>query len=502
MITPLPAIDVPSPARTVIQLLEDAGFEAWCVGGFVRDAVMGRPAHDVDLASNASWQQLKALCDSARIPVREIGVKHGTLTVLLEGEALEVTTYRIDGAYSDGRHPDQVSAARNIEEDLKRRDFTINAMAYHPERGLLDPFGGQCDIEAGVIRTVGNPRERFKEDALRILRACRFVSQLGFQMNEATFQAALSQKSLLGGVAMERMRDEMERFLLGAHVHDALLGTVDILAFPFPELVAMKGCQQHTPYHIYDVLEHTAWAVQNIAADPILRWTMLFHDMGKPGGQVRRARRHQPFLRPCEDKRDAGGGRHGTARVLEPSAGADPGAGKAPRRRDRTAATAGAPRPFATGGQPGAVPQAVRREKGGCQRPGSPVRPPHAAGRPAGAGDGGGAGGRRGVFPEVAGGKRPRRHGRRHTPGAGGGGSPECGAGGGNRRSPPQPTGRAPGIFAELGDWPLSGSAAPRYSQRWEFSKVKRPILVPPKMWMCRWSTVAAESGPVLITVR
>lgn len=285
MITPLPAIDVPSPARTVIQLLEDAGFEAWCVGGFVRDAVMGRPAHDVDLASNASWQQLKALCDSAGIPVREIGVKHGTLTVLLEGEALEVTTYRIDGAYSDGRHPDQVSAARNIEEDLKRRDFTINAMAYHPERGLLDPFGGQRDIEAGVIRTVGNPRERFKEDALRILRACRFVSQLGFQMDEATFQAALSQKSLLGGVAVERVRDEMERFLLGAHVHDALLGTVDILAFPFPELVAMKGCQQHTPYHIYDVLEHTAWAVQNIAADPILRWTMLFHDMGKPGAK-------------------------------------------------------------------------------------------------------------------------------------------------------------------------------------------------------------------------
>lgn len=279
------SISVPSPALTVIQLLENAGFEAWCVGGFVRDSLMGHPAHDVDLASSATWQQLKKLCDDAGIPVREIGTKHGTLTVLPEGEVIEVTTYRIDGSYSDGRHPDNVTTARSIEEDLGRRDFTINAMAYHPERGLLDPFGGQNDIAAGLIRTVGNPRERFSEDALRILRACRFVSQLGFSLEEATFQAALSQKNLLSGVAVERVRDEMERFLLGDFVHDALLRTVDILSFPFPELTAMKDCQQRTPYHIYDVLEHTAWAVQNAPADPILRWTMLFHDMGKPGAK-------------------------------------------------------------------------------------------------------------------------------------------------------------------------------------------------------------------------
>ena len=251
-------IDVPSPALRIMQLLENAGFEAWCVGGFVRDSLMGLPAHDVDLASNATWQQLEALCEAASLPVRRIGVKHGTLTVLLEGEALEVTTYRIDGSYSDGRHPDSVSIARSIEEDLRRRDFTINAMAYHPQRGLLDPFGGRKDIEQSVIRTVGDPRKRFSEDALRILRACRFV---------------------------ERVRDEMERLLLGSHVHDALMSTVDILAFPFPELVAMKGCEQRTVYHIYDVLEHTAWAVQNAPADPILRWTMLFHDMGKPAAK-------------------------------------------------------------------------------------------------------------------------------------------------------------------------------------------------------------------------
>lgn len=278
-------IVVPSPALQVIQLLEDAGFEAWCVGGFVRDSLMELPAHDVDLTSSATWQQLEALCDAASIPVRRIGVKHGTLTVLLDGEALEVTTYRIDGAYSDGRHPDSVSAARSIEEDLRRRDFTINAMAYHPQRGLLDPFGGREDIEQGIIRTVGDPRKRFSEDALRILRACRFASQLGFALETETFEAALSQKNLLGTVAVERVRDEMERFLLGAHVHDALLKTVDILAFPFPELVAMKGCEQRTVYHIYDVLEHTAWAVQNAPTDPILRWTMFFHDMGKPAAK-------------------------------------------------------------------------------------------------------------------------------------------------------------------------------------------------------------------------
>ena len=227
-------IDVPSPALRIMQLLENAGFEAWCVGGFVRDSLMGLPAHDVDLASNATWQQLEALCEAAAIPVRRIGVKHGTLTVLLEGEALEVTTYRIDGSYSDGRHPDSVSVARSIEEDLRRRDFTINAMAYHPQRGLLDPFGGRKDIEQSVIRTVGDPRKRFSEDALRILRACRFVAQLGFALETETFQAALAQKSLLGGVAVERVRDEMERLLpRGSHVHDALMSTVDILAFPF-----------------------------------------------------------------------------------------------------------------------------------------------------------------------------------------------------------------------------------------------------------------------------
>lgn len=278
-------ICIPSPALQIISLLEDAGFEAWCVGGFVRDSIMGRPVHDVDLASSASWQQLKQLCEGAGIRTREIGIKHGTLTVLLDDEAIEVTTYRIDGAYSDNRHPDSVTAARSIEEDLKRRDFTINAMAYHPVRGLLDPFGGREDIERGLIRTVGDPRKRFQEDALRILRGCRFASQLGFQMDETAFQAALSQKSLLANVAKERIYDEMERLLLGAHVHDALMRCSGILAFPFPEIAAMVGCEQNTIYHIYSVWEHTAVAVESVAPDPILRWAMFFHDMGKPAAK-------------------------------------------------------------------------------------------------------------------------------------------------------------------------------------------------------------------------
>ncbi|WP_304597530.1 CCA tRNA nucleotidyltransferase [Adlercreutzia caecimuris] len=276
------ALPLPDVAREALRILEESGGEAWSVGGCVRDALLERPVHDVDLATNLPWPLVqKAFRDEGWGTV-ETGVAHGTLTVVRDGEPLEITTYRCDGTYSDGRHPDAVTPAATIEEDLLRRDFTVNALAYHPDRGIIDPFGGAEDIGRGIIRCVGDPTSRFSEDALRILRACRFASQLGFAIEKTTFDAMLASKHLLRKVSGERIYRELERFLCGDYVHDALMACVDVLAFVLPELVAMKGCEQVTKYHIYDVLEHTAWVVQHTPPEPLQRWSALFHDMGKP----------------------------------------------------------------------------------------------------------------------------------------------------------------------------------------------------------------------------
>lgn len=276
------AAALPAHGAAALRVLEEGGAEAWCVGGFVRDALLGRPVHDVDVAVSVPWQETRRICEAAGLRVHETGTAHGTLTVVVDGEPVEVTTFRADGAYGDGRHPDEVRLVGSIEEDLARRDFTVNAMAYRPARGLVDPFGGMADLEAGVLRTVGDPRERFVEDALRILRACRFASQLGFALDDAAWQAAVSQKGLLARVSAERVARELDGLLRGEHVRDVILGCVDVLSFALPELVAMRGFPQATPYHIYDVLEHTAWVVQRVPAEPALRWAALCHDMGKP----------------------------------------------------------------------------------------------------------------------------------------------------------------------------------------------------------------------------
>lgn len=282
---------LPSAARELIAALEEAGFEAWAVGGFVRDAMLGRPSHDVDLATSARWQDVQAVAEGAGMRTHETGVKHGTLTVTMPADgpdaslddmAIEVTTYRHDGPYQDGRHPDAVSFVSSIEEDLARRDFTMNAMAYHPARGLLDPFGGQSDLADGAIRIVGEPDARFAEDGLRILRACRFASQLGFDIDEGTFEAMMRQKSLLGRVSTERITHELDEFVMGGFVRQALMRTHRVLAFVLPELVAMADCAQDNPYHIYDVLEHTAHVMEQVPPTRLLRWAALCHDMGKP----------------------------------------------------------------------------------------------------------------------------------------------------------------------------------------------------------------------------
>lgn len=283
------AFAFPEASHAVMQALEVAGHEAWFVGGCVRDSLMGRIINDIDIATSAPWEETAHACQQAGMSVHETGTRHGTVTVVYRDAAtdavtsFEVTTYRADSPTSkDARHPDSVTFVSSIEEDLQRRDFTINAIAWHPTRGLLDPFGGRTDIEGRIIRALGRPEQRFREDALRILRACRFASQLGFAIDERTYDAMLASKHLLPSISTERITYELDRLLLGEHVHDALMGTVDVLAVVLPELVSMKGFEQVTKYHVYDVLEHTAWAVQYAAQDRLVRWAALCHDMGKP----------------------------------------------------------------------------------------------------------------------------------------------------------------------------------------------------------------------------
>lgn len=275
-------IELPAAAVAVIDALEGAGYEAWAVGGCVRDTLLGRPAGDCDIATAAPWQETERILTDAGYCIHRTGTKHGTVTAVLADEAFEITTYRTETGYSDGRHPDSVVPAASIEEDLARRDFTVNALAYHPQRGLLDCFGGCDDLAAGVLRAVGDPQRRFAEDGLRILRGLRFSSQLGFSLEPQTLQSMKAQKMMLQKVSAERIVHEMDGLLLGDCTHDALMQSIDILGAIMPEIVACKGFQQRTPYHIYDVWEHTAWVVQHAPATRVARWSAFFHDTGKP----------------------------------------------------------------------------------------------------------------------------------------------------------------------------------------------------------------------------
>ena len=210
------------------------------------------------------------------------GLRHGTLTVLTDGGPLEITTYRTEDGYSDGRHPDGVRFVTDIREDLARRDFTVGAMAWHPERGLCDPFGGQTDLKNGVLRAVGNADTRFQEDALRILRGLRFASKLGFAIEPETAAAMRRQVHRLDCIAAERIREELTGLLCGRYVQRTLMAYADLITSALPELAPMQGCQQQNPHHLYDVWEHTVRAVGQVPAEPVLRWAMLLHDSGKP----------------------------------------------------------------------------------------------------------------------------------------------------------------------------------------------------------------------------
>lgn len=278
----------PAYALRVLETLEAAGFEAWIVGGWVRDALRGLPPHDVDICTDALWEQTAETLRAAGIRVEETGTKHGTVTAVVDGEPIEVTTYRVDGAYSDHRHPDQVRFVGNVRDDLARRDFTINAMAYHPERGLLDPFDGREDLAAGVVRAVGDPTARFAEDALRVLRAVRFACRMGFAVEEKTHDALVAAAPGLADIAQERIGQEMNGIVGTGRVGWALRHEADVLCAAVPELSAMRGFDQHSSWHIYDVMEHTIHVCNAVecftagTASLRLRWAALLHDVGKP----------------------------------------------------------------------------------------------------------------------------------------------------------------------------------------------------------------------------
>lgn len=272
-------IELPKKVQMIIQNLQLHGYEAYAVGGCVRDSILARRPEDWDITTSAKPEEIKKLF---RRTV-DTGIEHGTVTVLIGKDSFEVTTYRIDGVYEDSRHPKEVIFTNQLEEDLRRRDFTINAMAYNDEVRLVDVFGGMKDLNHHLIRCVGNAEERFSEDALRILRAVRFSAQLDFPIEEQTSEAVKKLAPSLKNISAERIQVELVKLLTSNHpekIQDAYnLGITKII---LPEWDAMVGVEQKTPHHKYDVAEHTLHALKNVKKDKILRLTMLFHDMGKP----------------------------------------------------------------------------------------------------------------------------------------------------------------------------------------------------------------------------
>lgn len=275
-------MNIPEYANKIINALNENGFSAFVVGGFVRDGIMGFVPGDVDIATSALPCETEKVLENNNIKYIETGIKHGTITAVSMGEPVEITTFRTDGEYEDNRHPDTVSFVSNVEEDLKRRDFTINALAYSDKTGIVDLFGGENDIKNKLIRCVGNPDLRFKEDALRIMRALRFSSVLGFEIEEKTSQAIFNNKNLLLNVASERIFAELCKLLTGKNVYNVLDKYKDVISVIIPELKPTFNCVQNNPWHIYNVYYHIIHAVENAPSDVELRLAMLFHDIGKP----------------------------------------------------------------------------------------------------------------------------------------------------------------------------------------------------------------------------
>ncbi|MCI7018874.1 MAG: HD domain-containing protein [Clostridiales bacterium] len=269
---------MPESIQNCIDLLENAGFAAYAVGGCVRDACLGLTPHDYDLCTSALPEQTEEVFRDYRLVLA--GEKHGTVTVLTEGGPVEITTFRTEGGYRDNRHPDWVKFVPDIEGDLSRRDFTVNAMAYSPKRGFSDPFGGREDLKNHILRAVGDPEARFAEDSLRILRGVRFAARFGLTPVEKTMAAMLSQAHLMENLARERVFEELCKLLLAAKAAD-ITRFAPILAAVIPELAPMIGFDQHSPHHAYDLITHTAHVLEGVPTTLPLRWAALLHDTGK-----------------------------------------------------------------------------------------------------------------------------------------------------------------------------------------------------------------------------
>lgn len=273
-------MDMPKNVDTAINLLQSAGFEAYAVGGCVRDSLLGKTPNDWDITTSAKPEDMKSVF--ADFHCIDTGIKHGTVTVVIDGEPLEITTFRLDGEYEDNRHPKSVTFTSDLGADLGRRDFTVNAMAYSKMTGTVDLFGGQNDLKNGIIRCVGDPDRRFNEDALRILRALRFASALDFEIEEKTAQSLLKNRALLGNISEERIAKELLKLVCGKGAKRILTDFAPVLFEILPELQPMYKNSHDNPHHCYDIYEHTLIAVESIDPEPTLRFAMLLHDCGKP----------------------------------------------------------------------------------------------------------------------------------------------------------------------------------------------------------------------------
>ncbi len=276
-------LSIPRDVAFLLQRLQEKGFDAYVVGGCVRDACMGRSPHDWDITTNATPQETMEVFQNFH--VIPTGIKHGTVAVVVHKEVYEITTYRVDGTYSDGRHPDQVVFVADLKEDLARRDFTINAMAYNPTVGLVDLFEGQKDLEKRQIRCVGKAKERFEEDVLRILRALRFASVFDYEIEEETAKAIHELSQSLPKVSMERITAELRKMIQGKGCLRILLSYEPVLATVIPELDTMVGFEQNNPWHYLDVWNHTLKVFEGVmegGGDELTLWAALFHDIGKP----------------------------------------------------------------------------------------------------------------------------------------------------------------------------------------------------------------------------
>ncbi len=273
-------INIPDKCKLIFNILEENGYECFAVGGCVRDSIMGNKPHDWDFTTNALPDDIcRCFSDYTTI---DIGREFGTICVVIDSEPFEITTYRFDGVYSDSRHPDSVSFSRNLTEDLARRDFTINSIAYSERTGFVDPYNGRQDIENKIIRCTGVAHKRFSEDALRMLRAVRFAARLGFTIENSTKEAMHTLKDNLRSVHPQRIRKELTGILMAENASEILREHRDVLAVIIPEIAPMFDLPQVNPHHTYDVWEHTLTALKNTPFDELVRFAVFFHDIGKP----------------------------------------------------------------------------------------------------------------------------------------------------------------------------------------------------------------------------